>query len=244
MSKLFVFGDSFSSNLDKLRHNKNVDIYANEFGVNGQYDIWFEIIKRKMDIETVCLGNPGASNNEIFQTICKNINLIQENDTVIINWSVIERFRVAKNEHTFITILPTYITTDQGSYLMDSIKMELKNSDISIDSIVDIGYNRVKNEKIFQREVNDWSRLLFKYFKSNNIRVLFWGIGHPQKYFFNDWHMPESKQKVTIKDESGGKINDLHFGVNGNKLFADKVIETIINDEKILLDDFAYNKFV
>jgi hypothetical protein len=243
MSKLFIFGDSFSSNLDKLRHNKNVDRYANEYGVNGQYDIWFEIIRRKMDIEVVCLGNPGASNNEIFQTVCKNINLIQENDIVIINWSVVDRFRVAKNDHTFITILPSYITTEQGSDLMDSIKYELKHSDISIDSIIDIGHNRIKNEKIFQREVNDWSRLLFKYFDSNNIKVLFWGICSTQKYFFTEWFMSESEQKITIREESDEKINDLHYGINGNKLFAEKVIETITNDKKASLDDFAYNNF-
>lgn len=243
MGKLFVFGDSFSSKLDKLRDNKNVDIYANEYGVNGQYDIWFEIVGRQLETEVICLGNPGASNNEIFQTICKNINLIQENDTVIINWSVVDRFRVAKNDHTFITILPSYITTEEGSELMHHNKYQLKNSNISMESIVDIGYNRLKYHIIHQREVNDWARLLFKYFTTNNVKVLFWGICLTQKYFFTDWFMDFQDEKFTIQMESDGKIKDRHYGIIGNKLFAEKVIQTIKNGDNVSLNDFAYNNF-
>ena len=242
MSKLWIFGDSCSSSLTELRHNHMIEDFIQKYNGGKDYDIWFEIVGKELEMETETFGKSGSCNYGIFERICKNIDLINENDVVIINWSVIERFRVAFGNRLtdYVTILATYMSEEHGKWIYDSTKKMLDMADVSIESTVEIGHNRYKYNALFQNEINSWSYFIYTFFKNKNVKVIFWGLTLTQKYYFMNAYEPIIEKKGLIHHETNDEIKDWHFGVEGNKLFANYVIEKIKSNDFELSKDMFF----
>jgi len=82
MSKLIAFGDSITYGF-ALDDNLNIEkpsIYA-----------WPNLVAKELNLEVINLGQPGASNKEIWYNII-NYSDFSSNNTVIINWNTAQRF--------------------------------------------------------------------------------------------------------------------------------------------------------
>jgi len=238
MSKLWIFGDSCSSSLTELRHNHMIEDFIQKFNGGKDYDIWYEIVAKELGMEVETFGKSGSCNYAIFERICNNIDLFNENDIVIINWTVIERYRVAMgNRNTdYVTILATYMSEEHGKWIYNSTKKMLDDADVSMESAVEIGYNRYKFNPLFQNEINSWSYFIYTFFKSKNIKVVFWGLTLTQPYYFMNTYESIIEKKGLIHHETNEEIKDWHFGLSGNKFFAGHVID------KIKTEDFDLSK--
>jgi len=233
MSKLWVFGDSCSSSLTELRNNPLIEDFVQRYNGGNDYEIWYEIAARKLGMECESFGKSGSCNYAILERICANWDVINENDIVVINWSVLERFRVAfgPSNRDYITILATYMSETHGKWIYDSTKKHLKNSDVSIESAIEVGYNRYKFEHLFQNEVNSWSYMVYNFFKQRNVNVIFWGLTKMQDYYFMQVYDAIIEKKGLIHQETNDDILDWHFGLTGNDIFADYIIEKIKSND-------------
>jgi hypothetical protein len=229
MSKLWVFGDSCSSNLTELRTNSMIEDFIQKFNNGKDYEIWYETVARELGMESQSLGKSGSCNYGIFERICENFDLINEDDIVIINWSVLERYRIGigDRKQDYLTILATYMNEKHGQWLYEQTKKMLDVADVTIESVVEIGYNRSKSKELFQNEINSWSYFIYSYFKSKNIKVIFWGLTEEQNYYFMSAYPPVIEKRGLIVHETNNEIQDWHFGVTGNKIFAEYVIQKI-----------------
>ena len=95
MNNLFVFGDSYTQGHYKIEY-ENYEKYKKLRG-GILFDLWSEILSKKLDLILYNFGHSGCGNDEIFSRVCNNIGLIQKNDILIINWTYITRFRWADN---------------------------------------------------------------------------------------------------------------------------------------------------
>jgi hypothetical protein len=219
-----------------------IEDFVQKFNDGKDYDIWYEIVGKELGIDVETFGKSGSCNYAIFERICQNFDIINENDIVIINWTVVERFRVAMGNRItdYVTILATYMTEEHGKWIYDSTKKMLDKADVTIESAIEIGFNRYKFNPLFQNEINSWSYLIYSFFKSKNIKVVFWGLTLTQPYYFMEAYQPIMEKKGLIHHETNGEIKDWHFGVSGNKLFADYVIEKIKSENFDLLKDHFF----
>ena len=155
MNKLWIFGDSFSSDFDiKYSHQNHID-YMNLIDVNEMIH-WPTILANKLNYKLVNLAKGGNSNYQIFFNLCENINQIEENDIILIGWALIGKFIIADNNQ-FSNIHP------HGPYFHEPI---------SSSSIVEINENR-KNQ-IWVNEVRYWEKLIKEFIKLKNCKIIFW----------------------------------------------------------------------
>jgi hypothetical protein len=161
---------------------------------------------------------------------------------VIINWTVVERYRVATGNRNadYVTILATYMSEEHGKWIYESTKKMLDKADVSVESAVEIGFNRYKFNPLFQNEINSWSYFIYTYLKSKNVNVIFWGLTLMQPYYFMEAYQPIIEKEGLIHHETNNEIKDWHFGVSGNKLFADFVIKKIETQEFDILKDLFF----
>jgi hypothetical protein len=242
MSKLWIFGDSCSSSLTELRNNFMIEDFVQKFNGGKEYEIWYEIVAKELGMDVETFGKSGSCNYAIFERICRNIDLINENDIVIINWTVVERYRVATGNRNadYVTILATYMSEEHGKWIYESTKKMLDKADVSVESAVEIGFNRYKFNPLFQNEINSWSYFIYTYLKSKNVNVIFWGLTLMQPYYFMEAYQPIIEKEGLIHHETNNEIKDWHFGVSGNKLFADFVIKKIETQEFDILKDLFF----
>lgn len=234
MNKLFVFGDSCSSEIDKLRSNPYVNDYVLKYHNGVSYKPWFEYLAEMFEFEHLSFGLPGACNYKIMERVSENSDLITEGDIIIIQWSVLDRFRVAlDNDGRYETVLPTVLAKDAGKWLLDGLQANIKssNTEISLESLMDIGYNRIKYPEIFRVEMNSWSFLLYQHFKMKNCKVYFWGLPAKQNYYLLAGMRYMEDNQGLIFQETKKEIMDWHFSAMGNKIFAEELYRIIISGQ-------------
>jgi hypothetical protein len=219
-----------------------IEDFVQKFNGGKEYEIWYEIVAKELGMDVETFGKSGSCNYAIFERICRNIDLINENDIVIINWTVVERYRVATGNRNadYVTILATYMAEEHGKWIYESTKKMLDKADVSVESAVEIGFNRYKFNPLFQNEINSWSYFIYTYLKSKNVNVIFWGLTLMQPYYFMDAYQPIIEKEGLIHHETNNEIKDWHFGVSGNKLFADFVIKKIETQEFDILKDLFF----
>ena len=136
MNNLFVFGDSFS-----LKNYKSYGDYINFKGYIPK--MYHEQIAEKLNLKLDISAYPGCDNYTIFNYFIEKIDVIKKDDYVIFNWTDINRFRLVKNDGTWLVIYPHMIDyTDFNSMLDDIDKKALnqiclnRNNDLFIDGLV------------------------------------------------------------------------------------------------------------
>lgn len=220
MNKLWIFGDSISA-----EWNTNWP-WAHDYLIYKGYrpKQFFNIIAEKynLSIENKAIG--GCDNYTIFQTICDNVENINDGDIVIIGWTDIIRFRFAHPEHDdlhpekWITMLSHLDKSDKRfKYISNSTFQEI---------IVN------RDNKVFSEEVESWKKLIKKALPNN--KTIFWSW---TKYPNN------VKNPLTIMEETNGTINDYHYGEDGNKTLAYWMIE-LISKNKLHIDKHCVKHFI
>lgn len=214
MNKLIVFGDSFSAPYDiTSEHYKKYHDY-----LDGQPfpKIWPELLAEELNLELACLAIGGGCNYTIFESFCKNVNIINENDIVIIGWSFIERFRIydEKSQH-FRTLVPQFPHDEL-----------LKN--LSKDAINEFFYNR--SFEYWGNEIKNWEILILRLQKLINFKLMIWSFDDRlSKSNINLHYKLGILGAETIIQETNNAVDDRHYGKMGHivqsKYFYEKIIK-------------------
>jgi hypothetical protein len=117
MSKLWVFGDSFTAGNGCL-HNEEYTKYKE----SDNDLVWPEIVANKLNLELINKGMGAFSNDKIIDTIIENYNLINKNDLIIIGTTFYNRFDIPDN-NTLLTLSPTNLPDSNQELLLHFISM-------------------------------------------------------------------------------------------------------------------------
>lgn len=91
---LFCFGDSYTEGYKKDPTFPSYKNYKDYLGLNSVEELpptWSELLGKKLNTPVFNYGNGGSSNLEIFFKFCEMCSFIKSSDTVIINWTIIQR---------------------------------------------------------------------------------------------------------------------------------------------------------
>jgi hypothetical protein len=141
------------------------------------------------------MGNGGSDNYTIFETFCKNVNEIKENDFVIIGWSNHARFRLVTKNDTWVSLRPG---DDHDLSLFDYLSKQ------SIDEML---LNRSSYK--FAHEIDSWIKLIDIALPKTDI--IHWTP------FGGAITTCEFIRCVTVTEESYGEVDDGHYGEIGHR---------------------------
>ena len=206
MGTVWTFGDSFTE-----PYNPNYS-WSNEYikWKNRQPKVYADFMGEMLGMEVKNLGVGGTDNYTIFESFCKNVKDIGESDILIFGWSGINRFRIPTKDNNWRTILMD---------LFDEDRVKFKDTNYSFETIKEIVINR--SHELYIKEINWWMYMIEHVMKPR--KCLFWSPFKPL-YEFNVLYFDGIE---TIKNETDGYINDIHFSENGQKNIADSLIEHI-----------------
>jgi hypothetical protein len=212
MNTLHTFGCSYTARFENNDNRAQYKEYKHFRG--GVFPkIWSELLSQKLGLELNNTATGGASNYEIFQSFCDNIEKLKKNDVVVIGWSYKERFRLVDGTlKEFIRIGPGFNPSIPG---------------ISIDTPNEICVNRMNSK--WAEEVYSWEKSIKKICELIGIKFIIWSFDYtfPEHYGFLD----ELKRlgAETITEETNGVVLDLHFGEMGH-IVQCQYLYDVIND--------------
>ena len=159
------------------------------------------------------MSNGGCSNYDIFHTLIKNIDKINNDDIIIIGWTQMIRFRIASKRNDFYNVMVAVV--DQMNHLID----------VPSQSLIDITLNR-SNNSIYYDELTDYIKIINKSLPNNKIINWTW-----VKPTFNDENEKKFyellipyKDYKTVRQETNGDVDDFHYGeVGHNELSQDLI---------------------
>ncbi len=218
--KLWIFGDSFS---DRFSDYDVVKYHDSDYRV--RYHKWKgysplsygEVISKELGCDIEILSSAGASNTEIFHTFISKMDEIIEGDLVIVNWTYLNRFRIANDNNEFDKV-------------MVQAGCKSPNSLVNIKSLEEIGVNR-NSHTIYYKEVSDYSKVIKK-ICNNKIYTFIWTfMNHSEKM---DKYIKEFYDEVksinnleTITKETLGIIVDGHYSEYAHRQLADEILKNI-----------------
>ena len=205
MNTIWTFGDSLTCGFsDSHKWSKK---YIEWKGY--QPKVYGEFLSERLDYNLENCGINGADNSTIFEMFCKKINQIKNDDVIIFGWSEPVRFRIINQFDKWKTAIPNF----KDSYL--------NIDNISVSTIEEIMVNR--DHKLVTDEINNWINLINFSLKDNTI--IHWTSFNKN---INSFYYQTTE---TIKNETDGLIDDLHFSEDGQKHLSN-IIENLIRGKK------------
>lgn len=193
MSKLFLFGDSFTAGNGCLPNEE----YTVNYKKNSNDLIWGELLAKGLDLPLTNYGMGLFSNDKILDTIMIAYNEISEDDIVIIGKTFPFRVDIpSKTEATLLTVAPNHFSSIQETY--------------SKEEIEHLNYLLVTFDNPLIKARQD---LRFNFFKnlleSKGVKkVILWEVLELCWSF------------ESIETATNSKINDKHWSYKGHKDFA------------------------
>ena len=138
MNTLFTFGCSFTEDFETssaLLYKNYKDFRGGKFP-----DSWPKILSNKLNLELKNYGEGASGNEQIFHEICKRCDEFKKGDIIIVEWSFVERYRIA---------------VDNNQWLKIGVGNVPDNSPIS---------NELHLEMILNRTLNPHKELIYDYF--------------------------------------------------------------------------------
>ena len=183
MSKLWIFGDSFSAPFS----NPEVSGFGNPYINYKGYvpSIFSDIISRDLKMTHMNFAYGGSDNYTIFSTICDKQGHISNDDLIIVGWSAHNRYRVIDDGLKWSIIHLNHLNGDINVNKQSLLRDE------STDTL---------------KEIELWSNLLSRTFKN---QIIFWnpfnmhvpGVINPKEHI----------EILDIKDETNGAVIDTHY---------------------------------
>lgn len=236
MPRLFGFGDSFTQ-------GHNLDLTLPNYKIWREYredkklpSTWFELLSEKLDYEQKNYAVAGMSNDEIRDTINKNITEIKKDDIVIINWSYNHRFRWAAYEKNLDGEIiyetppkrkvPIWVRLGVTVFDCNRFYIDPKTQ-------LDIAHNR--SHELYSDEIKNYENLIDHISKIVGFKVFYWSLDedivkifnkNEKKYILFDlipegqnlFDLIKSKGGRTISDETDGLLIDDHLGETGHRI--------------------------
>lgn len=218
MSKLWIFGDSYSANFKKSDiDDSKLAKYCEWKGYEPK--VYGQIVSEYFNLDINNKAVHGSDNACIFQSFCDSSEFIEDGDFLIFGWSHCDRFRIAntkKNE--WITINSHY----KNGY----------EKFISENTCIEILHNRMNI--LYMEEVNSWIKLIRNRFNKNTIINWHWSKNQKTYSFCFDTF-------ETITEDTNEKIIDPHYSENGQIQLANAIIEKIEKKEIIKFTEIKNN---
>ena len=215
MNKLWVFGDSFSEPYDsetsKFYWSEN---YLNWKGYTPKN--YTHIMSEELNCQLMNFSLTASNNYQIFQDFCDNINNINNNDYVIIQWTEYHRFRLVDDNNQW-----KHFTAHNNwsKYNLNKI------TDVSFETILQILVNR--NNQQYRNEVISWEKLIKS--KISPDKLLIW---NPFDIIGNGMFV---KSLETIDDETNNEIRDLHFSEKGNIQLSEILLKKLTGQNQNII---------
>jgi hypothetical protein len=219
MKTLWVFGDSYSALFDSKEIEKWSNVYSNWKGYTPK--TFGNLISEKYDIKLNNLAKGGIDNDTMYEMICENVPLIQNDDIIIIGWSNVLRYRLGGINNEWVTIIPNYDTN------LDTL------SNISKKTLDEVLYNR--SSSLYREEYVSRRNFLNWLFKDNPI--IHWTPFTEQYSYILGFTNIE-----TIGEETREQVKDGHYSENGHVELSKQFINLLENDK--LRYDFNNMKFI
>lgn len=219
MNTLWIFGDNNSAVFGKTTERR---YYHYKKYRNGMFPkSWSEILSSKLGLRLKNLAIKGQSNYDIFQMFSKCCNDIKKDDTVIIGWGFIERFRLAdKFTNTLITIRP-------NQFKPNDVNIDQCLDGINISTINDTLENREQKE-IWREEIYDWENMINLLSELIGFRILYWtfDVDLQRPYYISGEFEDFRKYLVglgaeDITAETKEFLVDDNFGETGHSIQSD-----------------------
>lgn len=221
--KVWIFGDSFGEKFSDFDTEKyhNSDYRVRYHKWKGYSPLSYgEVIAKELNCDFETLASAGSSNTEIFHTFISKMNEFVDGDIVILNWTYLNRFRIASENNTFEKV-------------MVQAGCESPNKYVSVKSLEEIGVNR-DSYSIYYKEVSDYTKVIKK-ICDNNVYTFIWTfIGHSLKDVESDPYLKEFYGEVlslseyeTITKETIGMIVDGHYSEYGHQELAINILNNI-----------------
>lgn len=178
--KLHIFGDSFSQTFTE--HLRGGSQWVGRYidFIKETPKTYSEIVSEYFDYDLKNYSIPGCSNYTIFETFLDRRNLISPNDVVIINWTAINRFRIANHQNNFIDILPNTPHPKQ-------------NDDVSLITTQEIAINR-NTYSVYWTEILRFVKLINE-------------LSTSKKIYHWSWEKPSVEISSNIWSEENIKYN-------------------------------------
>lgn len=199
MSKLFIFGDSFSCRFN----NTFFDDYTKWKGYVPKY--FGDIISNELAIHHHNYAKLGSDNYTIFESICNNITKVKPNDMMIIGWTSRNRFRI--------------VDTNNLNWKMVTMNSSNTDNTISKQSIDELFLNR--SSVLYAYEVNSWIHLLNSLLP--NTKIINWCWSEYEKEI-NALNLPNME---TIGYETNGELKDMHYNELGHLQLSDVFLKEL-----------------
>lgn len=229
MNKLYTFGCSVTENLDNLPEWSPRIKYANEY-CGGRYNSWPEILGEKLKMKTqnyaaLSAGDKlpfllGNTNEDILEALSIASLGFKKDDIVIVQFTTLGRFRLAKQNNMFDTILPGHISDYKNqSSLIDAL--ENKSNPMFIRPLINSmnPFIRLSEEIGFQFWM--WSNddsIQDYMIPTNNQRWLFYEN-------INELLPKINAQPIAVVTDK--KIEDYHLAQPGQEILANLIYNRI-----------------
>lgn len=220
MSRIWVFGDSFSESFGVGMHEQHNwrQRYVDWKGYAPK--VFGEIISEQMGLPLTNSALGGVDNNHVFHTFCNIYDRIHKNDIVIIGWTNQERFRLASKNNNWGYFLPNYRKSGLNlSKVLESFEFITEET---IDSIL---LNR--SSDIYTNELTNIIRFINRILEKNI--VVHWGWDpriEKTGAFYSGSHN-------TIAMETNNVVDDPHWSEIGHVSFAELLFKKIKDESQI-----------
>ena len=230
MNTLFTFGCSFTEGFSVNSISEPYLEYKDFIG--GEFPkSWPIVLSEHLNYELKNYGEGASGNQQIFQDVCKRCHEFEVNDIVIIEWTFLQRYRMALDD-TWLKLGPSKINNPR--------------SPISEECHESIVLNRTL--KPYVDELYDYENMVNRLSKSVGFNVFYWSIDNgmlynvpnlheKNHYLLNDMIRDRHDNAFTVTKKNGGykiveetdgKIRDFHLGGTGHKVMGDLFYQHII----------------
>lgn len=247
MSKIFVFGDSFSEEFKEfttspinLTQGRSNYIFNHLNGVTP--DGWPTKLANKLGYELEncagingvkhIYGGEGNCNSSIFNNICLKSEKFNKGDILIVEWTTMERFKwVNEVDNCMNTILPNQFDGPFNVNVLENILVN-KSHYLWINELF-IKQNIINNlAKSIGLNIFYWTidKNIIK-FKIEEIKKIDsnYLLKDKIKINFDFKELFKSNGAKTISEESNNKINDSHYGLSGHNIIYELFYNDIIS---------------
>ena len=229
MNTLFTFGCSFTEDFETssaLLYKNYKDFRGGKFP-----DSWPKILSNKLNLDLKNYSEGASGNEQIFHEICKRCDEFKKGDIIIVEWSFVERYRIA---------------VDNNQWLKIGVGNVPDNSPISNELHLEMILNRTLNPH--KELIYDYEKIIDVLSKSVGFDVYYWSImeeiiyllsperRNQKKYLLFDklsnretpFSLIHKNGGFRIHEETNDKIMDFHMGESGHKVQADLFHQHIV----------------
>lgn len=213
-NKIWFFGDSFTKGDGCIPNNDSP--YYDEYPYNRD-KIWTSIVSEHFKMEEMNMGESGASNSWILNTILDNLYLIGKGDFVVISDTRPTRFiipRVHDGEISNFSPGQEGVWDYHIKHRKDAIK-PTEWEDMKKTLINFTWYFQEEYFQLWEEYYNKRFQNLLKFFEKNNIRSIFWS--------YKLWYEKQLKLELIIEDNP--EIKNEHWSWKGHRDFANWLID-------------------